>query len=81
MEGGRCRPAIGDELTANPSGAGGRRLAWPANAVETAVLLDVLFDSYAVGFGDIGLGGGTAADFGIEWPICSKWERNEDTGF
>lgn len=34
-----------------------------------------------VGFGEIGLGGAAELVLGVEFAICSKCERREDTGF
>jgi hypothetical protein len=38
-------------------------------------------NSCIFGFGEIGLGGAAPAALSVGLPICSKWERREDTGF
>lgn len=76
---GRCRLAEG-ALVAKTSETGGLRLGWPDAPAEERVGL-VALNSWGFGFGEMGLGGGTTATFGVVLAICSKWERRDDTGF
>jgi hypothetical protein len=49
--------------------------------LETGLADSPLSTGLIVGFGEIGLGGGTVLILGFEFAICSKCERREDTGF